>query len=506
MNGGNWLYLDPAVIYEINPTAAHNIIYETLYHLPDNTKLTDFQALLADGMPEVSDDGLTATIKLRQGVKFHNSGNEMKAADWVFSWGRLKGLQGNPSFLFTDNLSAVEAVDDYTLKLTLLAPNAALVAILAAVPMAVTDSAVLLANGAVADGATPVVSGGALDPATAWLNQGNSAGTGPFRLTAFDLANEVVLEAYADYWGDKAKLERVIFRNVADKSTQLQLIQTGDADLGFSIDPDSVESFTSDSNFQLVEGPSLAYEYLAMNTDPTIGGPLANKAIRQAIAHAIDYDGIINGLIGGAAIRPATVVPLGLLGADDIKGEAFTLDLAKAQELFDSAGTGPVEITLSWGSGQSTPAGLSRDTLAPKLQEDLQKINGLTIKLLPMDPAQGLADYRNGKIQFRMSDWSPDFPDVHTYAQPFGHTGGAAAKRVHFSDPNVDALLDAGIKEQDPDKRKQDYIDAQRLIQDACAFVVEFQPNYRSPASAAVQGVQVHGVYILQLRFASKTA
>jgi peptide/nickel transport system substrate-binding protein len=506
MGGGNWLYLDPAVIYEINPSAAHNLIYETLYHLPDNNKLTDFEPLLADGMPQVSDDGMTVTIKLKQGVKFHNSGNEMKAADWVFSWGRLAALQGNPAFLYTDNMAKTEAVDDYTLKLTLTAPNAALLGILCALPLAVTDSAVVMQHGGVAANATPVVSGGALDPVTAWFNEGNSAGTGPFRLTEFDLANEVTLEAFADYWGDKPKLSRVIFRAVADKSTQLQLIQTGDADMAFSVDPDSADTVKNDPNLQLIEGPSLAFEYLALNNDPTVGGPVSKKEVRQAIAHAIDYDGIINGLIGGAGVRPATAVPLGLLGADDIKDQAFKTDLATAQQLFDSAGVGNVELTLTWGSGQATPAGLTRDTLAPKLQQDLQKIKGLTIKLQPMDAAQRLADYRNGKLQFTMSDWSPDYPDVQTYADPFGHTGGAAAHRINYSNPQVDQLIDAGIKEQDQEKRKQDYIDAMKLMQDDSAFIVEFQPSYRSPASAAVQGVQVHGIYILQLRNASKNA
>jgi peptide/nickel transport system substrate-binding protein len=506
LQGGSWLYLDPAVIYEINPSAAHNLVYETLYHLPDNNKLTDFQPLLADGMPEVSEDGLTVTIKLKQGVKFHNSGNEAKAADWLFSWGRLNALQGNPAFLYTDNIARVEAVDDYTLKLTLTAPNAALIAILSALPMAVTDSAVLKEHGGVASNATPVVSGGELDPVTAWFNAGNSAGTGPFRLTGWDIANEITLEAFPDYWGTKPALDRVIFRNVADPNTQLQLIQTGEADLAFAVDPDAADSVKNDPNLQLIEGPSLAYEYLALNTDPTVGGPLAKKEVRQAIAHAIDYDGIINGLIGGAAVRPATVVPIGLLGADAVQGQAFTTDLATAQQLFDAAGVGEVQLTLTWGSGQATPSGLGRDTLAPKLKDDLEKIKGLKINLQPMDPAQRLADYRNGKLQFTMSDWSPDYPDVHTYAQPFGHTGGAAAKRVFYSNPQVDQLLDDGIKEQDVEKRTQDYVEAQKLIQDDSAFIVEFQPNYRSPASAKVQGVQVHGVYILQLRFASKSA
>jgi ABC-type transport system substrate-binding protein len=105
-----------------------------------------------------------------------------------------------------------------------------------------------------------------------------------------------------------------------------------------------------------------------------------------------------------------------------------------------------------------------------------------------------------------MSDWSPDYPDVHTYADPFGRTGGAAAKRVNYSDPQVDQLLDQGIAELDPAKRKDIYVQIQKILIDDAAFLVDFQPNYRSPASSKVQGAQTHGIYILQLRNVTKTA
>jgi peptide/nickel transport system substrate-binding protein len=499
--GQSWLYFDPGKIYEINPSAGFSLIYETLYYLPDGNKLTDFQPLLAEGMPEMSADNLTATFKLKPNVKFHNTGTVMTADDVVFSWNRLANLKGNPGFLFTDNFSAVEAVDPLTVKLTLLAPNSALIAILSALPMSVMDSAQVKANGG-----TDAADADQTDKATDWVNAGNSAGTGPYRLTTWDPANEIVLEANADYWGDAANFDRVIFRNVDDLNTQLQLIETGDADIAFAIDPDAVGRVSENAGLQILEGPSLAHEYLALQNDPTIGGPLAKKEVRQAIGYAIDYDGIINGLLSGGAVKPATIVPLGLLGADDVQSLGYTLDLAKAQQLFDASGVGAVEVTLAYGASGSTPAGLARETLAAKLKSDLEQINGLTIVLQPMDDADRLAAYRAGELQFTMSDWSPDYPDVHTYAQPFGQSvTGAAAKRVNYNNPQVDQWLDQAIQELDPEKRKQLYIDIQTALVDDAAFLVEFQPIYRSPASSKVQGAQPHGVYILNLRFASKT-
>lgn len=499
IQGGNWLYFDPGKMYEINPAAGFQLNYECLYHIPDGYQIGVIEPLLAEGDPEFSDDGLTATIKLKTGVKFHNSGNEMTAADWVWSWDRLKNLKSNPSFLVTDFMESYKAVDDSTLEIKLLSPNAALKAVLTSLPLSVMDSKVAQEHGGVAEEGADQS-----DKLTDWLNEGNSAGTGPYLLTGWDITSEITIEANPDYWGDPAGFDRIIFRNVADTSTQLQLLETGEADMAFAADPDKMQQILDNPGLQLLEGPSLAYEYLALNTSEEVGGPLAKKEARQAIAHSIDYQGIIDGLMGGRAVRPATVVPLGLLGADAVAENAFTTDLAKAKELWDASGNGPTELTLTYGAGQTAPGGLNRDVLSAKLQADIQGIEGVTVKLLPMDPTQRLADYRAAKLQFTMSDWSPDYADVHTYAQPFGATGGAAAKRVAYSNPEVDKLLDEGIAQTDEAQREATYVKIQEILQDDSAFIVEFQPNYVVPAVASIKGAAPHGIYIVQLRYATR--
>lgn len=499
IQGGNWLYFDPGKFYEINPTAGLQVTYETLYYIPDGYKPGEIVPLLAEDAPSLSEDGLTATIKIKPGVKFHNSGNEMTAADWVWSWDRLKNLKGNASFLITDFMTGYKAVDDSTLEITMAAPNAALQAVLASMMLAVMDSKAGAEHGGVV-----TETADADDTLTDWLNEGNSVGTGPYLLTGWDITSEITIEANPDYWGEPAGFDRIIFRNVADTSTQLQLLETGEADIAFAADPDKMQQILDNPGLQLLEGPSLAFEYLALHTGEDVGGPLAKKEARQAIAHAIDYQGIIDGLMGGRAVRPATVVPLGLLGADTVEPNAYQTDLAKANELWAASGNGPTELTLTYGAGQIAPGGLNRDVLSAKLQADIQGIDGVTVKLLPMDPTQRLADFRAGKLQFTMSDWSPDYVDVHTYADPFGREGGAAAKRVAYSNPEVDALLDKGIGEADVEAREAIYVEIQETLQDDAAFLVEFQPNYVSPALATIKGVSPHGVYILQLRDATR--
>jgi peptide/nickel transport system substrate-binding protein len=498
--GNQWITFDPAWIYEINSAAGQCLVYEALYDLPDSTKPDEFTPLIAADFPQVSEDGLEVVIPLRSGVKFH-SGNEMTADDVVFSWNRLKNIKFQPSFLATDYWSSVEAVDPLTIKINLVSPNAALVAILASIPLAVSDSKLLRENGG-----TDAEDADKTDTAKDWLNEGNSAGTGPYRLTKWDLGSEVIIEMNPDYWGEAPKLDRIIWRNVPDANSQLQAVQAGEADIAYSVDPDVAASVTEDENLQLISGPSLAIEYLAMHTKEEVGGPLANRTLRQALGHAIDYDGIINGLMAGAAIQPATIAPEPLPGTVEVQDKKYVTDIAKAQQLFDEAGGGPVELTLSYGAGDIGSGGLDVETICTKLQADLQKIEGLTIKLNPMDTAQRLEQYRAAKLAFTIGPWTPDFPDIHAYAEPFGRTDVAAAKRVGYSNPDVDAALDAAIAESDPEARTALYVEVLTHIIEDAPFLILYQPLDQKPANKNVQDVQPHSIYQLYLRNASKSA
>jgi len=496
-----WITLDPGWFYEINPSAAMNLVMERLYHLPDSTKPDQFEPLLAAEMPRVSETGTEVTIKLRPGVTFHNSGNEMTADDWVFSWTRLKNIKFQASFLASDYWTTVEAVDPLTLKLTLDSPNAAIVPILSALPLSVVDSVALRENGGTdADDADQT------DKGREWINAGNSVGTGPYILTAWDIEGEVVLERNPDYWGEAPALERIIWRNIVDPNSQLQAVQGGEADIAYALDPDAAADVKSNPDLQLITGPSLSHQYLALNLREDVGGPLTSKEFRQALGYAIDYDGIINDLLAGAGLKPATIASEPLLGTEAVHDLGYRLDLAKAQELFAASGVGTTELELTYASGGQGEGGLDLETLVSKLQADLQQIDGLTVNLKPMDGATRLEQYREGTLQFTISGWSADYPDIHTYAEPFGRTDTAAAARVGYSNPEVDAALDAGIAESDPAAREEIYVNVLKTLIDEAPFLVLYQPIDQKAANKAVQGVATHSVYMMQLRNASKTA
>jgi len=515
LSGAYWLGLDPAWYYEINPTMAMFAIYDQLYAGPDGSNPTDIQPMLADGMPTLSDDLLTATIKLKQGIKFHHTGNEMTADDVIFSFQRLAATYAQSSFLATDYWTEIRKVDDYTIELVLPAPNAGLAAILSSIPLSITDSKQVMEFGGTTE--RPEFTDTTTDEEKASnsailankdaqnLINSTSVGTGPFMVDQWDTNSSVILVANPDYWGEAPKIEQIIFTNIVEANAQLQAVETGEADIAYSLNPDSVASVESNPDLQIIQGSSLSIQYLAMNLNEEFGGPMANQQARQAFAHAIDYESILNDILLGGGVRPALPIPLPLSGSEEMLEKAYTYDLAKAQELWDASGVGEQEIEITYDSDSPGEGGVNLETLATALKANLEGIQGVTIKLSPLPGNDRVGKYRAGEFQTTISPWSPDYPDVDTYATPFFQTDTAAAKRVSFSNPEVDALLRQGLEETDPAARDAIYLQIQELVLPDIPYIVLYQPVYRKPANAKVQGVTVHPIYMMNLRDASKT-
>jgi peptide/nickel transport system substrate-binding protein len=486
---------DPAHVYEISSNPIMGGAYETLVfqNPPD---LTKYVPVLAKEVPTtqnggVSADGKTYTFKLRDNVKFH-TGNTMTADDWVFSMKRLHYVSDNPSFLAdpfsTDSAVNVKAVDPMTVSFTLAAPNVAFLSYLATNNTVVIDSKAVKAKGGLdtADAKDK-------DTAKDFLDQ-NSAGTGPFILKSFKIKDQVVMDKNPNYWGAPAKYDRFIMKQMKDSGTEQQQLEAGAIDIANDLDPDAVATLDKGGKYTVTKGNTLDHVYLALNTSADVGGPLANKLLREAIGYAIDYDGIINGLLKGSAVRPPTIIPLGLLGVDKVT-PMYKTDLAKAKDLVKQANAVGQTIKFTYGAGDVIE-GVALDTLAPKLKADIEQ-TGLKVDLVPEEPQQRLADYRAAKLQFTVSSWSPDYADVHTYAEPFGMTGGAAAKRVKYSNPDVDKLLSQGLTETDSAKRADIYGQIQKIIMDDAPFLVLEQPVAQIVAKKTITGYVYHPVDLI---------
>jgi peptide/nickel transport system substrate-binding protein len=484
-NIDDWVTNDPSRQYEYSAQMWDQSSYESLVTVeaPDFTKI---QPRLAERW-EISPDGLTYTFHLRKGAKF-DSGNPVTAADVRFTMRRLKYLEDNPSF-FMDPVKDVQVVDPATVKVTLSAPDASFLAALAAPPTGILDSKTVIAHGG-----TDAENAKTTDKATTWLN-GHTAGSGPYMITGFTQNEQAVLERFPGYSGPKPYFGKIVFLHVKDGTTQQQMVERGDADIAQDFDADIVAKVAPGPHIKIVEGLSMNQVYMAVNTNPQVSKELADKRVRQAISYAIDYDGIIKGLIRGAGVRPPGMIPEGILGVD-LKQDRQR-DPTKAKALLAEAGY-PNGFAVKLNYWTSPLLGVPPDPLAAKLQQDLGAV-GIKVTLEPKERTVMLTEYRQGKPQLMLASWSPDYLDPHPWADAFYRKGGPAAKRVSYDDPKAVDLVARGDRELDPKKRAAIYRDLTQVALDDVPFIMLIQPKSFVGVNPSIKGYAIHPIWFVTL-------
>jgi peptide/nickel transport system substrate-binding protein len=476
---------DPGRTYEYTSQMLDQSSYDTLVTVeaPDFTKI---QPKLATKW-EVSQDGTTYTFTLRSGVKFI-SGNPLTANDVRFSLRRLKHLKDNPAF-FMDPVKDIEVVNDTTVKIVLAAPDASFLAALAAVPCGVVDSKTVIAQGG-----TDAEDAKEKDKATEYLNN-QSAGSGPYKLTSFKKNEEAVLERNPNYWGPKPHFAKIVFRHVKDSTTQREMVERGDVDIAQDLNPDIVAKIKEGPKIKLVSGLSMNQVYMAVNTSAEVSKELSDKRVRQAISYALDYDGLIKGIMRGAAEQPPAMIPLGILGVD--KAMARKRDVAKAKQLLADAGH-PNGFAVKLNYWPSPLLGVDPEPVGLKIQADLKAV-GINVTLEPKERSVMISEYRAGKPQLMLASWSPDFLDPDPWADAFYRKGGAAAKRVHYDNPKAVDLIATAKTTLDPKKREQVYKDIQKIALDDVPFVMLIQPKSYVGINPAIKGYAIHPIWFATL-------
>jgi len=447
--------LDPGRAFETLPSIIHKATYQTLVTFPPDSVESVIPNLAKSW--EISDDGLVYTFSLDENAKFAD-GSPVTAEDVVFSFNRMKNLTGNPSFL-AGGIASVEAPDAATVVLTLSAPDPSILAKLVFGAFSVVSKAQVTANGGsdAADAATA-------DTAETWLNS-TSAGSGPYVLESWDPGVETVLVRNENYWGAAPAIERVIFRNIPEAATQKLQLEAGDIDIAFDLASDQVPSLAGNPDVSVYQGLSDTLVFLKGNYNPEVGGPFSNPQVMEAVRYALDYEGL-RLLGGGDTVTPASVLPVGFLGAKEANS-GIVRDVEKAKALLAEAGYADgLDAELAYPD--FTFAGVNFGTFAQKIQADLNEA-GFNITLAPAEVQVALENYRQGVEPFGLWLWLPDYRDSLDYVEflPDGVVGTRTGWVADTADADILALRDALKIETDDTVRAgqfgemQDYLMAQ---------------------------------------------
>jgi len=455
--------LDPAKAFEFSGVGIDAQIYDRLLDFPAG-KFDKPEFSLAKTY-DISPDGKTWTFKLREGVKFH-SGNPLTADDVVYSFQRVVTLKDEPSFILTQfgiTPDSVKAVDRLTVQVSLDDKYASGIffACLAAGVSSVVDSKVVKQHSQITD---KYPNG---DMGLTWLAR-NSAGSGPFILRKWEKGDRVILDANPDHFMHPPKVKRVVIKEINEATSRRLQVEKGDIDIAWEMLPDQIKELKKNSALRIESSPATIIYYVGMNVTM---GPLKDNRVRTAIRHAIDYNGIIENILGGAARPTNSFIPEGFAGFEDVV--YYREDLEKARQLMKDAGY-PDGFAISMHHGDQTP----NPEIAQALQNSLARI-GIKVKLNKLISSQLWPIYRAQEHELILARWGPDYVDPHTNAQPFADYKAKQLcwRNAYYNDVTSDLIQQAG-QEMDNDKRIALYQEANKIIQTEGPYAMLYQGVY----------------------------
>lgn len=386
-------------------------VYETLVKLEADGSIS---GLLAESW-DVSEDGLTYTFTLREGVTFHN-GETFDADDVVFSINNV--LTKDPEHPFATTLApitSVTATDPSTVEITVDQVSANLLFFLT------QGQGVILEESAVG------------------TIENEPIGTGPFQFDSWTVGDSIVLARNDAYWGDPALLETVTFRYINDPNSLNNAMLAGDLDIIAGVSaPELLTAFESDDRFEVLQGLTNGEVTLSLN-----GGraPLDDVRVRQAITHAIDRQAVVDLAYAGYGTVIGTFsTPLDPWYRD--LTDVYPYDPEQARTLLAEAGA--EDITLEMILPPVSYAGRSGEIIASQLAEV-----GITVNITNVEWGVWLEDVFTNH-DFDMSIVAHVEPrDVVQYGNPDYYWGDDS--------PQVAPILEQADAEPDPDVRNELY-------------------------------------------------
>lgn len=424
------------------------------------------------------DGGRALQFHLHSGIKF-SSGNPLTAHDVKFSFDRLINLKDNPAELAA-NIDRVEVVDPLTAKVVMKDPAQPLLNLLVGPTFVISDSKTIKKHGGVS-GPNAFTA----DKATPWLD-GHSAGTGPYVIRRWERNSQIVLDRNDGYWRAPAPFKRIVLKHIPDTATQLLTIENGDIDAALNLTPPQLAEAKKRPGIDLVQGTSLDYVYMTLTSSAELNPVLAKREARQAIAHAIDYDAMIKGLMGGYATRPPSFIPNGVGGATEklTKEIGYQYDPAKAKEMLAKAGK-PDGFSFDLYYGEAAVAGTTYSLIAQTIKSDLAKV-GITANLKPVDQTTVRDKYRAGKLPSVLTFWNPDGPEAWTWASA---SVERVAKRVHWKvPPKVTKLVTEAGGAPTTAKADAYYLKYMKALIHEANYLILFQPIYRVAIRTTITG------------------
>lgn len=454
--GGDSESLDPGSTTDGESSRVTKQVLESLLDF-DKESFEVVPGLASDW--EVSDDGLSYTFFLEEGVTFHD-GTDFNAeavktnferwADpeheyafeeegYVYSmYGTMfGGYKGDDSHVIEE----IKVVNDHELEFILKRPLGYFLQNMAMTYFAITSPA-------------------ALEEYGPEINE-NPVGTGPFEFESWSKDDSIVLNKFEDYRKDGLpNMDQVVFEVIPDNAARLIALQSGEIDIMDGLNPDDAATIENEQALDLYTRAENNVGYVGMNTQKE---PLNQVEVRQAINHAIDRDAIAEAMYAGYANPAKNMLPPSYMGYND-EIEPYAYDTAKAEELLAEAGyEDGLEIEL-WTMPVARPYMPDPETVAEIVQNNLAEI-GIEVSIVREEWAPYLEKTLEGEQELFMLGWSGTNGDPDYFLSSLLHGDNVgSSNRTFYENDDVDELLNNGKTSIDQEERAAFYKEAQALI------------------------------------------
>lgn len=446
--------LDPKFLKGRYTQNVARLMFDSLYHRDDNMQIIPWLATSVESVDE-----LTWRFSLRDDVQFSN-GNDFKANDVKFTVERL--MEDDSVWSTGGFVDRIDVIDDYTVDIVTKEPFAAFMT--RVVLWHMTDEEYFNEVGEEGFLSSPV-------------------GTGPYTFVEWVKDEQVVLEANPDYWRGAYNIETVIFRPIPEAATRLAALESGDVNIITEVPTEYVDQ--PGENLEIATIPGTRAYYLGMNVNVA---PFDDVRVRQAMNYAIDKEAIVEFVLNGLA---------------------RTIDNPLLPEAFGYVDT-PVysydpEMAVSLLSDAGYPDGFEMDLdVYPGMKEIAEAVAGqlseigITVNITVLERSALVAKYEPGGSQTFMTSWGNSEADADgilskqfyskrygcdlvTYAYPDPESGfGDSGKGCYYTgygNAEVDAAIEEGKVNVDPEARQAAYAQALEIIVEEAPWVFLYNPS-----------------------------
>jgi peptide/nickel transport system substrate-binding protein len=465
--------MDPARIYDYYSS---NIMFnagQTLVGFaPGETEVTP---MLAESV-DVSDDGLTYTFTLREGVLFHD-GSTFDSEDVKFSLERAINMaHPNGAAFLIGAIESIDTPDELTAVVTIAQPNITFLS-----RLAYTVATIIPSDGdyPAPDGPLEAEGDEAAAAADEYVHE-DFVGTGPYMITDFREGESLTLEAFPDFWGDAPRNERVLVQFYQTSSQMKLALESGEIDIAFrDLSPDEKADLEGADGIQIVEGDGAFIRYIVINP---FHEPFDDVNVRKAMAAAIDRARIVEDVFAGDAAPLYSMIPTGFAEYQpyfqDYEGQ-------DPGEFIDE----PVQVALHYGGERYGP---TEPSLAQLIQRSLEETGLFEVELISTEWAQFTTEAwpgETGLYPVYLLGWYPDYFDADDYIEPFYSSTGFLGV---YDNPTVDELIAAEQQQTDAasPERIEIFDEIQQVVADDAMLIPLYQGVPFVYAQDSVSGLE----------------